>query len=874
MNKLHRVMARKGMHILIGAVLICTLILPAIPASPVLAWTTYPLQPNEPEVVNALNYLRGQQQADGMIGSFETSAWVVMAIAAAGENPHNWKKVGANPSIVDYLEANAAAAANVMDYERMILAITAAGRDPNSFGGRNFVALVEAAYDGTQIGDNTLLNDDFWGIIALISAGKSQNSAIIQNSATFIKNKQQPDNGWAFDVAAAFGTDVDSTAAAIMALIAAGDGPNSAAITDGFQYMQVNQAANGGFLSWGATNADTDSWAISAIKSAGQNPTGANWTQVANTPIHDLVSLQQGDGSFNWQAGNPGWDVPKTTACAIIALVGKFYPVRVFQSTSTGEESIAETVNYGTPAAAVQAIESLSSGEAAKLLTTVGKKDRAGQILGQVNLDKRTDIILEMGEQSLKEILPEVAPDRLFEVSPEKLFDKLPDVPTEQLIGEVPPSVPSDLPGSEKLASTPTSAGYLAPEARAGEWVSFFSGSIYPFTSLMLKTNKDLTDVEASVKILNMRPAGVKLPSGYPYLSLYYDIALENIEAQDMEAARLTFRLKKEILDFMGHNKWSILFNRWDEETQEWVPIPTKRIGDDSQFAYYSTVVPGFSIFSITGSRDIPSQTFESSNLAISPAEATAGDEVIITADITNTTDKSKSYTAILWLNQMAEQVKEVEIPAGETTRVSFTIVKHTLGEYRVRIDKQMGSFIVGEAPDTVPPEITSCYPTDITKQTKPVIGARYYDDGDGINAATTKLMLDGEDVTLLAEVTDSEVSYCPLKELGEGEHTVRISIADMAGNESFKEWSFIVRGTPVFTEQATASRDLDGDGLYEDVNGDGKFDLHDVALLYDNIDSELVRTNTELFDFDQNGSVDRDDVRKLLVEIYKKLSF
>ena len=158
------------------------------------AWTTYPLKVDDVEIVNALDYMRNQQTADGSIGGFSPSAWVVMAIAATGQSPQNWK-VGANPSIVDYLAANAGDATSVNDYARMILAIVAAKENTTNFGGINFMAQLVASYDGTQIGDPALVNDDFWGILALIAAGENKTSAIIQNSALFIKNAQKPDGG-------------------------------------------------------------------------------------------------------------------------------------------------------------------------------------------------------------------------------------------------------------------------------------------------------------------------------------------------------------------------------------------------------------------------------------------------------------------------------------------------------------------------------------------------------------------------------------------------------------------------------------------------------------------------------------------------------
>jgi len=49
-----------------------------------------PLNASDPQITEALDYLKGTQQSDGRIAAFATSAWAVMAIAAAGENPNSW----------------------------------------------------------------------------------------------------------------------------------------------------------------------------------------------------------------------------------------------------------------------------------------------------------------------------------------------------------------------------------------------------------------------------------------------------------------------------------------------------------------------------------------------------------------------------------------------------------------------------------------------------------------------------------------------------------------------------------------------------------------------------------------------------------------
>ncbi len=302
-------------------VLIATILM--IPST-ALAWTTFPLVPSESEVADALDYLEGQQTIDGSITDFGQSPWVVMAIAASNDDANKWETDG--NSIMDYLSLNADNAQTPNEYSNMILAAVAGFADPTDFGGRDFTALLEAEYDGAQIGNSTAINDDAWGIMALIAAGVNQGSPIITNSASFIRDNQNPDGGWGWNAIAT--SDADSTTAPIMALIAAGENANGTPIQNALAYLKTQQMANGGFDSWGSTNADTNAWVISALVAVGEDPTGAAWQIGGNSPVDDLVNHQATNGSYEWQPGNAGFSPTKTTNCSTIALLGKSYPIQ------------------------------------------------------------------------------------------------------------------------------------------------------------------------------------------------------------------------------------------------------------------------------------------------------------------------------------------------------------------------------------------------------------------------------------------------------------------------------------------------------------------------------------------------------------------
>jgi hypothetical protein len=61
--------------------------------------------------------------------------------------------------------------------------------------------------------------------------------------------------------------------------------------------------------------------------------------------------------------------------------------------------------------------------------------------------------------------------------------------------------------------------------------------------------------------------------------------------------------------------------------------------------------------------------------------------------------------------------------------------------------------------------------------------------------------------------------------------------------------------------------KDHDGDGLYEDVNGNGRVDYDDVVVLFNNLENSNVKSNARAFDFNENDRLDYADIVALYDE-------
>jgi YVTN family beta-propeller protein len=98
------------------------------------------------------------------------------------------------------------------------------------------------------------------------------------------------------------------------------------------------------------------------------------------------------------------------------------------------------------------------------------------------------------------------------------------------------------------------------------------------------------------------------------------------------------------------------------------------------------------------------------------------------------------------------------------------------------------------------------------------------------------------------------------------GNYTVSLTVINANGTDS-KLATISVSAQSVLSVlpgYTNPPSDLDQDGLYEDVNGNGMLDFDDVVAYYDNMEWIEENVQLELFDYNNNGLIDFDDVVKL----------
>jgi len=150
-------------------------------------------------------------------------------------------------------------------------------------------------------------------------------------------------------------------------------------------------------------------------------------------------------------------------------------------------------------------------------------------------------------------------------------------------------------------------------------------------------------------------------------------------------------------------------------------------------------------------------------------------------------------------------------------------------------------------------------------------VDARIENVGDIPATQTVKLLVDGlgsdgATVALAGGESTTVTLTLYVSEGDAGSYTATVYSDDTAASAPIEvEPGFEERPPPVVGE--SSPRDPDGDGLYEDIDGDGEFSIGDVQHFLQNRDTGAVRTHPECFEFGGDDPPTRGHVRALFVD-------
>lgn len=285
--------------------------------------------------------------------------WMVIGLARSGRTV----PAGYYDNVVEYVKAKADAnerlhPTKVTDNARVILALTAIGKDVTNVGGHNLLKGLDSM-DYVQAQD---INGPIFTLIALDShnyptMGDVTREKLIQ----VILDAQLNDGGWDLSADKA---DPDMTAMAIQALAPyyKTNETVKAAVDKALEALSALQRTDGGFDSWGTVNSESCAQVIVALTALGIDPTAdSRFVKNGHTVLDALAGFYVTGGGFRHTAGGERNDMATEQGYYALAAYYRFVngQTRLYDmsdvtiqtgGTSGGDNSGNGTNNGGTPA--------------------------------------------------------------------------------------------------------------------------------------------------------------------------------------------------------------------------------------------------------------------------------------------------------------------------------------------------------------------------------------------------------------------------------------------------------------------------------------------------------------------------------------------
>lgn len=304
-------------------------------------------QPQTEAANAAVQYMEGLQNADGGFTAFgpdsspSASLDAAFALVAAGEDAANVGRPG-GATLGDYLLAQTPPAGDAGALAKFSFGLSAMGLDGAAMID-DMDQYINAGTDG--YGDDVF--DEAFYVFALAAADAPHAA-----SAAYLRSIQQTDGGWEF--ADGFGSDSNTTAMALQALLAAGGSPGEQATRAALAYLSAAQNDDGGFGFTATDDSDSNSTAlvIQALVAAGQIiDTGGPWDRGGQTPIDGLLSFRNAaTGAFQYGGQDNAFATYQTIPALMLA------PFPDLESRDLGSPTAqAPTAVEITPAATSQA---------------------------------------------------------------------------------------------------------------------------------------------------------------------------------------------------------------------------------------------------------------------------------------------------------------------------------------------------------------------------------------------------------------------------------------------------------------------------------------------------------------------------------------
>lgn len=252
---------------------------------------------------DAADWLIAQQQPDGgfelaQFPPFETPD-AILAIAANAQTAATWDEADALAAVGAADVNGAAAGGTPLDWadtylaqnppsagiaaKFIVLVAGPLGLDPSAFdpAGNGDPIDLPSAVDAGLLGDGSYnpaaVNDTLYAVLANALLGR----AVPEETVAYLRAVQLEDGGWNYNGQTAGDDrpdpDVDTTARAVQALVAAGLPTGDATVAAAMKFLADRHQASGAWPSFGLDDTNSTAMGLLAISAAGWRPASSCW---------------------------------------------------------------------------------------------------------------------------------------------------------------------------------------------------------------------------------------------------------------------------------------------------------------------------------------------------------------------------------------------------------------------------------------------------------------------------------------------------------------------------------------------------------------------------------------------------------------------
>ena len=225
-------------------------------------------------ISDVTSFLFSNQEDDGSFGEDMYTDWGVIGISKIDLDDDSILE-----NLRNFILENDIENGSVTDYARRAMALLSFNINPYEDTSVNYIEKIIREFDGSQIGDKNLFNDDIFSLMVLSKVGYEGDDEMIKNIVSFVLLNQESDGS--------FGS-IDMTSAFIMALEGFKDVDGvDEAIETAWDYIINEQKEDGSF-----GNMYSTSWALQALS------LNNSFDYEVKKGIEFLEDNQKEDGSF------------------------------------------------------------------------------------------------------------------------------------------------------------------------------------------------------------------------------------------------------------------------------------------------------------------------------------------------------------------------------------------------------------------------------------------------------------------------------------------------------------------------------------------------------------------------------------------------